>query len=46
MGDEKKVKVIVVDNGRDHDISDWIPEATMDKIREAYDEFKRSESWC
>lgn len=41
-----EVKVIIIDGGRDRDISNWIPEATMNSIMDAYDEYKKSESWC
>jgi L-lactate utilization protein LutB len=43
-----EVKVIIIDGGRDRDISDWIPETTKKSILEAYKEYcndKKAGSW-
>lgn len=43
-----EVKVIIIDGGRDRDISNWIPEATKKDIMEAYREYcndKKAGGW-
>lgn len=43
-----EVKVIIIDGGRDRDISNWIPETTKKSILEAYKEYcndKKAGSW-